>query len=193
MAHLDKRIPIAAGLAVASADAAAAVDCALQAWGVGVSPRSYVAALELGADVPFFARNVDAALVTGRGEQVERLKRNADPGVLLVTPPIAMSTATVFARFDERAKPVRRRPQMPDFVYLAEQSASLRDANDLWPAALSLSQPSWAARRASSSASAIVAHVRQGLNVVRDLRMGRRRGYRSIDRGVRIWRPLAAR
>ena len=74
VAHLEKRIPIAAGLGGGSADAASAVDCALQMWGVGLSPALLdEVALELGADVPFFAHNVDAALVTGRGEKIEPL------------------------------------------------------------------------------------------------------------------------
>lgn len=141
VAHLDKRIPIAAGLGGGSADAAAAVDCALQMWGVGLSPDMLdQAALELGADVPFFAHKLDAALVSGRGEKLEPLKINSNPGLLLVTPRIGLSTAAVFDVFDKLdAQPSdRRRDQMPDFAYLAEQSASLRDANDLWPAAVSL-------------------------------------------------------
>ena len=110
----------AAGLGGGSADGASAVDCALQMWGVGVSPqlRDEIA-LELGADVPFFAHNVDAARVTGRGENVERVAVPANAGLLLVTPPIAMSTAAVFARFDDLGAPSD-------------------ETNDLWPAAVSL-------------------------------------------------------
>ena len=40
----------------------------------------------MGADVPFFARGGSAALVTGRGEQIERLPApTGELGVLLVT------------------------------------------------------------------------------------------------------------
>lgn len=140
VAHLDKRIPIAAGLAGGSADAAGALDTALQMWRLGLAPLTLEEiALQLGADVPFFAHNLDAALVSGRGEKVEALEVGSTPGLVLVTPPIALSTAAVFERFDELApKPERRRPLMPDFQYLAEQSEALRDANDLWPAAVSL-------------------------------------------------------
>ncbi len=102
VAHLDKRIPVGAGLGGGSADAAAAVDCALQMWGAGLSPAARdEVALELGADVPFFAHNVDAALVSGRGETIEPQPPPAGIGLVLVTPPIHMSTAAVFARFDE--------------------------------------------------------------------------------------------
>jgi 4-diphosphocytidyl-2-C-methyl-D-erythritol kinase len=120
VAHLDKRIPVAAGLGGGSADAASAVDCALQLWAVGISPQLRDAiALELGADVTFFAHNVVAARVTGRGENIEPVAVPVDTGVLLVTPPVALSTAAVFSRFDELGGP------------------SDSD-NDLWPAAISL-------------------------------------------------------
>ena len=95
-------------------------------------------ALELGADVPFFAHNVDSALVSGRGEHIAPQPVATDLGLLLVTPPIAMSTAAVFARFDALNSKDERRPPTPDFVHLAEQSELLRDANELWPAAVSL-------------------------------------------------------
>ena len=122
VAHLDKRIPVGAGLGGGSADAASAVDCALQMWGAGLSPQRLAeVALELGADVPFFAHNVDAALVSGRGEHVHPVAVPDDTALLLVTPPIAISTADVYARFDEIGA-----PSDPD------------EANDLWPAAVSV-------------------------------------------------------
>ena len=140
VAHLDKRIPIGAGLGGGSADAASAVDCALQMWGAGLSPELRNAvALELGADVPFFADNVDAALVSGRGESIEARSVTAGLGLLLVTPPIAMSTAAVFARFDELAlDSTFVEFKTPDLARLPETYAGLRDGNDLWPAAVAL-------------------------------------------------------
>ena len=138
VAHLEKRIPIGAGLGGGSADAAAAVDSALQMWGAGLSPQMLgEVALELGADVPFFAANLAAAHVSGRGEKLEGLQVRGNPGLLLVTPPIAISTAAVYARFDELDAPSGSSRTI-DFERLTEQSASLRDANDLWPAATSL-------------------------------------------------------
>src|SRR3954453_4653809 len=92
VAHLDKRIPIGGGLGGGSADAAAAMDAALQMWGAGLSPQMLAeVALELGADVAFFTANAAAAHVSGRGENIDPLDVGGNPGLLLVTPPIAIS------------------------------------------------------------------------------------------------------
>ena len=100
-ARLDKRIPVAAGLAGGSSDAAAALDGALEVWGAELDPATRLAlAARLGSDVPFFLGD-GPALVEGRGERVAPLHGlRGHPGVLLVTPAIAVSTPDVFAAFD---------------------------------------------------------------------------------------------
>jgi 4-diphosphocytidyl-2-C-methyl-D-erythritol kinase len=98
--RLEKRIPVAAGLGGGSSDAAAAIDGALAAWGAELAPDDRLAvAARLGSDVPFFHAG-GPALVEGRGERVAPLHglRGA-PGVLLVTPSVALPTAEVFAAF----------------------------------------------------------------------------------------------
>ena len=73
--RLEKRIPVAAGLAGGSSDAAAAIEGALEAWGAGVlsaAERSGLAA-SIGSDVPFFLAG-GPALVEGRGERVTPLR-----------------------------------------------------------------------------------------------------------------------
>jgi 4-diphosphocytidyl-2-C-methyl-D-erythritol kinase len=140
VAHLDKRIPMNAGLGGGSADAAAAVDCALQMWGAGLAPdRLIEVAHELGSDVPFFARDLGAALVSGAGDEIERLPNPPAVGLLLVTPPIELSTAAVYARFDELSDDDGQ-PESPeaDLSDLVAATDDLRGANDLWPAAVSL-------------------------------------------------------
>lgn len=110
-ARLEKRIPVAAGLAGGSSDAAAAADAALEAWGIALdrSARERLAA-GLGSDVPFFLAG-GPALVTGRGEQILPLPwlRDADqaanrPGLLLVTPSSGISTRDAFGAWDQGAR-----------------------------------------------------------------------------------------
>ncbi|HEV7713122.1 MAG TPA: 4-(cytidine 5'-diphospho)-2-C-methyl-D-erythritol kinase, partial [Asanoa sp.] len=68
--HLRKQIPLAAGLAGGSADAAAALVACDALWGTGMS-RDELAAIasEIGSDVPFLVYG-GTALGTGRGETV---------------------------------------------------------------------------------------------------------------------------
>ena len=124
-----------------SSDAAAAIDAALQMWGARLAPeRHRELAAELGSDVPFFAFGGPAALVSGLGERVEPLgSPRGELGVLLLTPPIEMSTAAAYAKFDELVPGGGGEPAgVPDLDRLVEAANELRDANDLWPAAVSL-------------------------------------------------------
>ncbi len=100
-ARLDKRIPVAAGLAGGSSDAAATLDGAIEAWGADLDEESrHAVASGLGSDVPFF-RVGGPALIEGRGEQVTPLTGlRGSPWVVLVTPYVAVSTPDVFAAFD---------------------------------------------------------------------------------------------
>ncbi|MEA2631394.1 MAG: 4-diphosphocytidyl-2-C-methyl-D-erythritol kinase [Chloroflexota bacterium] len=100
-ARLDKRIPVAAGLAGGSSDAASTLDGALEAWGAELDEHARLAvAAQLGSDVPFFLAG-GPALVEGRGEQVAPLGGlHGSPGVVLVTPALAVPTPEVFAAFD---------------------------------------------------------------------------------------------
>jgi 4-diphosphocytidyl-2-C-methyl-D-erythritol kinase len=145
--RLEKRIPVAAGLAGGSSDAAATVDGALEAWGAELdeATRQAVAA-RLGSDVPFFLAG-GPALVEGRGEHVAPLHGlHGTPGVVLVTPRLTVRTPDVFEAFDairhqgdgavrmsssHLAEELRAKLSTADLVARAGVLAS---ANDLLPA-----------------------------------------------------------
>jgi 4-diphosphocytidyl-2-C-methyl-D-erythritol kinase len=101
-ARLDKRIPVTAGLGGGSSDGAAAFLGALEAWGAMGdvdAGRRQRAAAALGSDVPFFLAG-RPALIEGRGERIRPLKGvRGEPGLLLITPRIAVRTPDVFAAF----------------------------------------------------------------------------------------------
>ncbi len=94
--RLEKRIPVGAGLGGGSADAAAVLRWA------GCS--DVAVALALGADVPFCLVG-GRARVHGVGEVVEPLPFERRI-LTLLTPPVAVSTAAVYARWDELGGPV---------------------------------------------------------------------------------------
>jgi 4-diphosphocytidyl-2-C-methyl-D-erythritol kinase len=99
-ARLEKRIPVAAGLGGGSSDGAAAFDGALEAWGVELDAETVRReAAGIGSDVPFFLAG-RPALVEGRGERVTPLQGvHGHPGIMLVTPRVAVRTPDVFAVF----------------------------------------------------------------------------------------------
>jgi 4-diphosphocytidyl-2-C-methyl-D-erythritol kinase len=71
--HLEKRIPLAAGLGGGSANAAVTLLGLNELFGQALAPdKLQLIAAFLGSDVPFFLQS-KPALATGRGEQVEQL------------------------------------------------------------------------------------------------------------------------
>ena len=102
--ELHKRIPVAAGLGGGSADAAAALVGACALWGVETSaPAVARVARSLGADVPFLIRG-GCALCTGRGDEVVRSLPSPVVEIVLVNPGVTLSTAAVYAVFDEEPR-----------------------------------------------------------------------------------------
>ena len=92
--HLQKRIPIGAGLAGGSSDGAAALVALNTLWGLGQSVAQLEAlAADLGSDMPFCVAG-GTQLCFGRGERLEALPAVTAPmGVLLVKDPsISVST-----------------------------------------------------------------------------------------------------
>jgi 4-diphosphocytidyl-2-C-methyl-D-erythritol kinase len=94
--RLVKRIPLAAGLAGGSSDAAATLAGLNRLWGLGRT-RAELASLgaELGSDVPFFFAG-PAAWCTGRGEVVQPAAVGRTLWLVLVRPPVGLSTAEVY-------------------------------------------------------------------------------------------------
>lgn len=106
--HLDKRIPVSAGLAGGSADAAATLRGLNRLWRLNISEAELCKlAEELGSDVPFCVVG-GTVVARGRGERLERIPSPPPCWVVLVKPPVNVSTADVYGRF--RADATRMRP-----------------------------------------------------------------------------------
>jgi len=105
---LQKTIPVAAGLGGGSSDAAATLLGLNMLWQLGLSPTELTAyAARLGADVPFFLLPTVAAMGYGRGDDLEPVACPRTFYLVLVKPPIAVSTAWVYQqlRFELTAPP----------------------------------------------------------------------------------------
>jgi 4-diphosphocytidyl-2-C-methyl-D-erythritol kinase len=93
---IEKNIPVAAGLAGGSADAAAVLRGLNRLYGTNYS-RDQLAEIgaSIGSDVPFCVYG-GCAVATGRGEQIRRVHHQMRPWVVLTRPPVYVSTAEVY-------------------------------------------------------------------------------------------------
>ncbi|WP_062515806.1 4-(cytidine 5'-diphospho)-2-C-methyl-D-erythritol kinase [Halobacillus sp. KGW1] len=93
---IEKNIPVAAGLAGGSSDAAAVLRGVNRMWGLGLSDDELAElGAEIGSDVSFCVYG-GTALATGRGEQIRFLPAPPPCWVVLSKPTIGVSTQTVY-------------------------------------------------------------------------------------------------
>lgn len=94
--HIEKEIPIAAGLAGGSSDAAATLRGLNTLWNLGLSiDELAVLGAKIGSDVSFCVYG-GTALATGRGEKIEHISAPPPCFVVLAKPKIGVSTAEVY-------------------------------------------------------------------------------------------------
>ena len=139
--HLEKNIPIAAGIGGGSSDAAAVLS-ALNRHSPTPLPADVLIALglTLGADIPIclakhFQSDVKAWRMGGIGEKVSLLSLPSlsSAGLILLNPQVSLSTKDVFTRlnFPSSSKPIP--DQMP-----SDLSSWLERGNDLLLPAMAL-------------------------------------------------------
>lgn len=98
--HLKKKIPVAAGMAGGSADAAATMLAMNELFALGRGKEELMElALSLGADIPFCIMG-GTALAEGIGEKLTPLSAPPDAVLVVVKPPIMVSTQEVYQSLD---------------------------------------------------------------------------------------------
>ena len=116
--RIKKNIPVAAGLAGGSSDAAAVLKGLNQLWALNLSNQELAqAGLKLGADVPFCLRG-GTALAKGIGEELTALPPPPKLWVLLFKPNVGVSTSEVYKNYDSTL--VRRRPSTSAIITAIE-------------------------------------------------------------------------
>ncbi len=94
--HLEKRIPIAAGLAGGSGNAAATLIALNALWGLNLEEaQQEKIAAQLGSDVPYCLHGGTVA-ATGRGERMEILDPVEIQWIVLVHPPLAITAGHAY-------------------------------------------------------------------------------------------------
>jgi 4-diphosphocytidyl-2-C-methyl-D-erythritol kinase len=96
--HLDKHIPVAAGLAGGSTDAAATFRGLNRMWDLRLTDADMQKlGEEIGSDVPFCVAG-GTAIATGRGEKLQPIESPPQCWVILAKPPIHVSTSDVYGK-----------------------------------------------------------------------------------------------
>ncbi|MGP1434726.1 MAG: 4-(cytidine 5'-diphospho)-2-C-methyl-D-erythritol kinase [Catonella sp.] len=98
--HIEKQLPIAAGMGGGSADAAAALRGMNRLFNLGLNETKLEElGLRLGADVPFLIRG-GTALAEGIGERLTELVSFPECAIVIVKPKLGVSTKEVYEAFD---------------------------------------------------------------------------------------------
>ncbi len=96
--HLRKNIPVSAGLAGGSSDAAAVLRALNRLFSLGLTREKLEQlGVELGADVPFCIRG-GTALARGRGEKLTFYPGSIEQKLILLNPELKVSTARIFSQ-----------------------------------------------------------------------------------------------
>lgn len=193
--HLEKNIPVEAGLGGGSSNAAVTLLGLAQLWRIEVGKRE----LErigsgLGADVPFFLTG-GTALGTGLGTEVKPLKDAAPKHLLIVKPEAKVSTAEAYKSLNARALTKAEGDTILSISRADEQNwDSHPDAlhNDFEPVILRVKPEIERARRAlleSGASGALLAGSGSSVFGVFDNQQALERAFGMLT-GERAWRTF---
>ena len=120
--EIDKRIPVAAGMAGGSSNAAATLLALVKLWEVKIDDRTlFRVAASLGSDVPFFLIG-GTALGVGRGEEVYAIEQAECEHLLLVNPGFGVSTRDAYEKLSRLTR--SESPSNIPFTLLAAKGVS---------------------------------------------------------------------
>jgi 4-diphosphocytidyl-2-C-methyl-D-erythritol kinase len=189
--HIDKQIPLEAGLGGGSSDAAAALVALGRLWGGAPMTLLREVGATIGADVPFFLSG-GTALGLGRGEEIYPLVDLPPHFVVIVRPPFGVSTAEAYAWYDEdRASGQRDENREFQQLPVPWPSRAAQMVNDLEPPVIrrhqeiaglkaQLREAGATAAAMSGSGSAVFGLFRSRLAATRAVKPLSRNGARAL-------------
>ena len=126
---ITKNIPVSAGLAGGSTDAAGVLKLMNKLFNINADDEELKSlGLKLGADVPYCI-NGGTALCEGIGEKITQLKEFKDKILVLIKPPFGVSTKEVYKAFD--LTKVIFHPQIEELIQRMEDDDIYFVANNM--------------------------------------------------------------
>lgn len=112
--HLEKNIPVAAGMAGGSTDAAATMILVNQIFGLGLTKEELMErAVKIGADVPYCIMG-GTALSEGIGEVLTKIEGMPNCHIIIAKPDISVSTKYVYENL--HANELKKHPDIDGLV-----------------------------------------------------------------------------
>lgn len=128
--HIEKNIPISAGLAGGSTDAAATIKLLDKAWNLKLTKTEILEiAKKLGSDVPFCITG-GTALAEGLGEKLTNLKPMPECYILLAKPDMDISTKEVYEGID--MEEISKRPDIDAMIEAINNQNLSQIGENLW-------------------------------------------------------------
>lgn len=128
---IEKNIPLEAGLGGGSSNAAAALLNLNKLWSLKLKEKQLVElGSQIGADVPFFIGE-NAALVSGIGDEISRIKKSFSINVMLINPGFRVSTKWAYSSFDRQKPKIKAKADISALVKSIERKDIKEIANNL--------------------------------------------------------------
>ncbi len=127
--YIEKNIPVGAGLAGGSTDAAAAIKAVKSLYNLKLTEEEMEeCAAQIGSDVPFCI-NGKTSLATGRGTELKAISPMPKMYIVLAKPSFGVSTAFVYKNY--KAENVEKRPDTKAVIKAIEKGSTKEIAEGL--------------------------------------------------------------
>jgi len=115
---LEKKIPVSAGMAGGSTDAATTLMALNKMYDLGINKNALMErGLKLGADVPYCILR-GTARATGIGEEIKRIKKLPQCNILMAKPKVNISTGDIYKELD--AIDIEKHPDVDQLIKYIE-------------------------------------------------------------------------
>ena len=129
--HIEKNVPLEAGLGGGSSNAATALLNLNKLWSLKLKEKSLIElASHIGSDVPFFTGE-NAALVEGIGDKIKWIKKSFSINIVLINPGFRVSTKWAYSAFDRQKPKIKTDANINSLIKAIEKKDIKEIANNL--------------------------------------------------------------